>query len=196
MRCTTVLAASAAAVLAASASAETSRFLLDIPSGTGTNIDWSSTAGLEAMPFSIDSEFMNFRLGGFATEGAVRAWDFDSDTNTRGKIFLTATEGYSFTSISFDLSGFKTYESEARFKVKLNGELWKDKTWSFSGNTDLIHKDWEFDAPVTSIEIVLQNLNDDAFTGLDNINIGTVPAPGAVALLGLAGLVGNRRRRG
>lgn len=192
---TTVLAASAATVLAASANAETS-FLLDIPSGSGTNIEWSSTAGLEAMPFSIDSEHMNYRLGGFATEGVVRAWDFDTDENARGKIFLTAAEGFSFTSISFDLSGFKDYESEARFKVKLNGELWKDKIWSFSGNTDLIHKDWEFDGPVTSLEIVLQNLNDNAFTGLDNINIGTVPAPGAVALLGLAGVVGTRRRRG
>jgi MYXO-CTERM domain-containing protein len=28
----------------------------------------------------------------------------------------------------------------------------------------------------------------------DNLEIGAIPAPGAVALLGLAGLVGRRRR--
>ncbi len=194
MRLLNLLAATAGVSLAAAATAETN-FMLDIPSGSGTNIDWSSSAGIEAMPFSLESEHMNFRLGGFATEGVVRAWDFDNDVNVRGKIFLTAAEGYVFTSISFDLSGFKEYESEARFKVKLNGELWKDKIWSFDGNQDLIHRDWDLDGPVTSIEIVLENLNDAAFTGLDNINLGTVPAPGAVALLGLAGVVGSRRRR-
>lgn len=192
---TCALAATAALAAASTATAEVSH-LLDIPTGSGTNIEWSSSAGLEAMPFSIESENMNFRLGGFATEGVVRAWDFDTDTNVRGKIFLTAAEGVEFTSIAFDLSGFKEYASEARFKVKLNGELWKDKIWSFDGNTDLIQKDWSLGEGVTSIEIVLQNLNDNAFTGLDNINIGTVPAPGAIALLGVAGVVGTRRRRG
>lgn len=32
--------------------------------------------------------------------------------------------------------------------------------------------------------------------GIDNITINAVPAPGAIALLGLAGVVGGRRRRG
>lgn len=192
---TTVLAASASLAVAAVSAAETTH-LLDIPTGSGTNISWSSLAGVNEMPFSISSEHMNFRLGGFATEGVVRAWDFENDTNVRGKIFLTAGEGIEFTSIAFDLSGFKEYASEARFKVKLNGELWKDKTWSFDGNSDLIQKSWSVGEGVTSIEIVLQNLNDNAFHGLDNISIGTVPAPGAVALLGLAGLTGTRRRRG
>lgn len=193
---TCALAATAALAAASTASAEVSH-LLDIPTGNGTNIEWSSAAGLEAMPFTIDSEYMNFRQGGFATEGVVRAWDTVNDESVRGKIYLTAAEGVEFTSIAFDLSGFKDYSTSVRFKLRVNDELWKDKTWSFDGNTDLLQKDWALDEGVTSLTIVLENLEGHAFAGgLDNINIGTVPAPGAIALLGLAGVVGNRRRRG
>lgn len=188
-----LLAACAAAAIAATSTAEVST-LLDIPSGSGTDIDWMSSDGL-APPFAISSEYMNFRLGGFATEGAVRAWDFENDENVRGKIFFTADEGFEFTAFSFDLSGFKEYDSEARFKLKLNGELWKDKTWSFEGNETLIHKDWILPEGVTSLEIVLENLEGNAWHGLDNMEITTVPAPGALALAGLAGLVAAGRRR-
>lgn len=51
-------------------------------------------------------------------------------------------------------------------------------------------------------EIVISTLlpdffftNDDYDLTLDNITISTVPAPSAMALLGLSGLVGTRRRR-
>jgi hypothetical protein len=37
--------------------------------------------------------------------------------------------------------------------------------------------------------------NDDYDMTLDNITISTVPAPSALALIGLSGLVGTRRRR-
>ena len=191
----TVLAVSAGLAVASAATAET-RHLLDIPSGSGTDISWSSAAGVDSMPFEIASEHMNFRFGGFATEGVVRAWDYENDENAKGKVFFEAAEGVEFTSFAFDLSGFKEYDSVARLKIKLNGETWKDKTWSFDGNSTLIQKAWVLGEGITSIEIVLQNLEGGAFHGLDNMNIGTVPAPGVLALLGIAGVAGNRRRRG
>ena len=50
----------------------------------------------------------------------------------------------------------------------------------------------------SSFEIVFDNYYRPAYVGLDNVafNIVNVPAPGALALLGIAGVAGNRRRRG
>jgi MYXO-CTERM domain-containing protein len=58
----------------------------------------------------------------------------------------------------------------------------------------------EFDAPAgTPIKIkfqghVMQGIPDESW-GIDNVRVGTVPAPGPAALLGLAGLLAARRRR-
>lgn len=184
----------AVACLAAAASAETST-LLDIPSGSGSDIQWSSSAGLEGIPFTIESENVSFRGGNHATYGVVRAWDVENDSDATAKIDLTAAEGFAFTSISFDLSGFKTYASTARFKIYTDSGLWIDKTWSFNGNSTLIHKDWVLPEESSSIRIRLINLSGTPYNGLDNIGLGTVPAPGALGLLGVSGLVGRGRRR-
>ncbi|MCP4068465.1 MAG: PEP-CTERM sorting domain-containing protein [Phycisphaeraceae bacterium] len=49
----------------------------------------------------------------------------------------------------------------------------------------------------SEIQIEVENIGVWASVGLDNIAISTmtVPAPGALALLGVAGIVGGRRRR-
>ena len=106
--------------------------------------------------------------------------------------------GFTFNSLDFDISGFKDYDSAARMKVYLGDEKIFDETWDFSGNSTLIHEDlvWDIDAYDTSlIKIRLFNVSGDPYNGLDNLNIGTVPAPGALALLGLAAGMTSRRRR-
>jgi hypothetical protein len=53
-------------------------------------------------------------------------------------------------------------------------------------------------AAITSVQVSAQPLpggTTTVFATVDNLNFATVPAPGAVALLGLAGLAGSRRRR-
>ena len=172
--------------------------ILDVPSGNGSDIQWASQNGLEALPFGITHENFVFRGGNHATYGVVRAWDEVNDVNAWGKIDLTADEGSVFTSLGFDISGFKDYESIARMKIYLGTEKVFDETWDFSGNSTLIHKDlaWDTNAfDVSLIRIRLFNVSGDPYSGLDNFNIGTVPAPGGLALLGFAAGMTSRRRR-
>ncbi len=185
----------ATGMFACSALAETSGTMLDIPSGYQNDITWRG-AGLNGIPFVIASENFAFKQNDFATQGVVRAWDYEENANAKAKLWLTAAEGFSLTSLSFDISGFKDFESTARLKVYVDGVLFKDKAWSFDGNSTLMHRVWDFGIEASEVRITLENLNGSPYTGLDNINIGTVPAPGAVALLGLAGIAGIRRRRG
>ena len=172
-----------------SASAETVS-PLDIPSGNGSDIQWASQNGFDAIPFEITHENFVFRGGNHATYGVVRAWDDVNNVNDWGKIDLHAGVGFTFNSLDFDISGFKDYDSAARMKVYLGDEKIFDETWDFSGNSTLIHEDLVWD-----IKIRLFNVSGDPYNGLDNLNIGTVPAPGALALLGLAAGMTSRRRR-
>jgi hypothetical protein len=51
-------------------------------------------------------------------------------------------------------------------------------------------------APIMSMRIQATGSGASAFTvGIDNLYLATVPAPGALALLGAAALVGWNRRR-
>lgn len=189
-----LLSAAVAVVGLGSSAASANMTLLDIPSGSGESIDWSSQAGLSDMPFSIASQDMSFKLLNFATLGNIRAWDSDEDVDRRGKVWFTANESTSLTSLSFDISGLSDYDATAWVKIYLDGQLYQDYTWNFSGNDTLIHVDLEFEAPVSEIRLTMKNMTGRAHTGIDNIEVGTVPAPGALALLGLAGLTGRRRR--
>jgi hypothetical protein len=44
--------------------------------------------------------------------------------------------------------------------------------------------------------VVIYNNGFDQFSYVDNLSWNVVPGPGSLALLGFAGLVGSRRRRG
>ena len=173
---------------------------LDIASGSGTQIDWMSVeAGLGGVPFSVASSNLNFKEHGFATQGVVRAWDFEASQNAMGVLTLTAAEGHAFDSFGFDLSGKWQDFSHAQIGIYLDGELWRFGSWHLNGNSTLVEKFWAIEGGATEIRLELSNLTNNAAAGLDNIEIGsfsTVPAPGALALLGLAGVAGTRRRRG
>jgi MYXO-CTERM domain-containing protein len=62
-------------------------------------------------------------------------------------------------------------------------------------NANQVHYGWfrvGFDSTISSRRVVEYAYEDQAGVG---IGAGVIPAPGALALLGLAGLVGTRRRR-
>ena len=169
--------------------------MFDIPSGYHNDVDWTSYQNAKQDSILVDSEHIAFKENGFAFEGAVRAWDHASGSNEKGKIFFDAAEGWLMTGLAFDISGFKEFESTVRLKVVIDGTVFKDKTWSFSGNDDFMSKDWDFGSGVSNVKVVIENLNGSPYIGLDNIAFSTVPAPGALALLGVAGIAGGRRRR-
>lgn len=189
--------AAAIAVAAPAAFASAELTLLDIPSGSGESIDWSSSQGLAEMPFSITSQDMSFKQLNFATLGNIRAWDSELGVDKRGKVWFTAAEDVALTSLSFDISGLSDYDATAWVKIYLDGQLYEDYTWDFEGNSTAFRMNFEFDEPVNEVRLTMKNLTGYAHTGIDNIELGAIniPAPGAVALLGLAGLVGGRRRR-
>jgi hypothetical protein len=49
-------------------------------------------------------------------------------------------------------------------------------------------------ASIASITLVASKPNTDVYATIDNMYFGVVPAPGALTLLGLAGLVSRKRR--
>ena len=194
MKC--IVSSALGLVVAVGASADTT--LLDIPSGNGPQIEWASQGGFTNIPFEISHENIVFRGGNHATFGVVRAWDHQNDVNDWGKIDLYANEGKAFTSLGFDLSGFKQYESTARMKVYVGTEKIFDETWDFAGNSTLIHEDlaWDISSFDPSIvKIRLFNLSGNPYNGLDNLNVGLVPSPGVLAMFGLCGGLARRRRR-
>ena len=193
--------AAAAVIVAASASAD--MMLLDIPTGTPGTPDfvWSTGGDGITESFLIESESLVWRGGGHATDGVVRAWDYENDAPATGVVTFTALEGWVFERLEFDISGFKEYEREASVQIYLEGELFRDFLWNFDGNSTLIHWGASFESQLgvdnpNQISIAISYFDGVQYAaGLDNIRISTVPAPGALALLGLAGIVGGRRRR-
>ncbi len=192
----------AAGLLIGSANADLK--MLDIPTGSpGTPwFEWSSGGGdgngfLE--PFMIESESLVWRGGGHATDGVVRAWDYENQVAATGMVTFTANPGFSFERLHFDVSGFREYERQASVQIILDGEIFRDYVWDFNGNSTLIHWGATFESQLgvpnpTQISIAISYFDGVQYAaGLDNIEITAIPAPGAVALLGVAGL-GRRRR--
>ena len=198
-----------AAVVAASATlvgvASADTVLLDIPSGTGTDIVWSSGAGATSMFFDIAAENFNFYETGYGSPGVVYAWDeaaVDDEnpwgTNATGVIDLVAVDPASkvLSALEFQISGYESYTSESIVRVYAGDSLVFSEAFSLAGNSEIEMISVTF-AESSSVRIELDNTSPWAWTGLDNIAVSSaaVPAPGALALLGVAGLVGGRRRR-
>ena len=117
------------------------------------------------------------------------------------------------TAFSFDLSGFTTTGSNNTAKMYLRVLSFDSNGDSVLGNYDVALSNGHVDvaaanfgaqdwSAIYQIEMVFTNTNlasnslQAAPTGTVTVsNFGYVPAPGAVALLGAAGLVGARRRR-
>ena len=194
----------AVAVVSFSATAFADTTLLDIPSGYQHDITWQTetggsgfASGSSDLPFSISSEFIAFSEDNWATPGNVYAWDWETYTNQVGTIFFDADEESLISLQAFDLSGFGDYsESAAWIRVFADEELIFEGDYYFDGNqgVDRVELDFGF---ASSYQVQIENIGVWASVGIDNIAVSSiaVPAPGVLALLGVAGLVGNRRRR-
>ncbi|MAB72153.1 MAG: hypothetical protein CMJ54_06565 [Planctomycetaceae bacterium] len=157
------------------------------------------------MFFDIASENFNFYETGYGSPGVVYAWDEDAvddenpwGMNATGAIDLVAVDPASkvFSALEFEISGYENYTSESIVRVYADESLVFSGEFSLAGNSEIEMVSLTFEES-SSIRIELDNTSPWAWTGLDNIAVSSaaVPAPGAIALLGLAGIVGGRRRR-
>ena len=195
-RSVVIVASVAAGSLASAGSA--GEMLLDIPSGYRNQVVWSSSqGGFDGPNFSIQSQYMAFSEDNWATPGNVYAWDWDTYTSKVGSATFTADEGYMLRLAELNVSGWGDYlESAAEIRIFADDQLVFDSEFLLAGSSEseLVRLD---SMMASSYRIELENIGQWASVGLDNIVIQTsaVPAPGALALLGLSGIVGFRRRR-
>jgi hypothetical protein len=144
----------------------------------------------------------------YSSQTSIAVWGaFNTDTETpmQGVINMSG-----FTAFSFDLGGYSTTGSNNIAKMYLNVldsnyVLGSYEVALSNGHVDVAASnfgalDW---SSISQIEMVFTNsqiVNSGSIltpaTGTVTVsNFGYVPAPGAIALLGAAGLVGARRRR-
>ena len=186
------------AVAAISGAAAAEEVLLDIPDGNQHDIVWSSQSGVVDFGFDISSEHIAFSQDNWATPGNVYAWDWETYTNQIGTITFDAHVDTLISLDGFDLSGFGSYaESAAWIRVHRDGELVFEDDFFFDGNLGTADLSFDFGSG-SQFMIEIENIGPWASVGVDNIEMSsmTVPAPGALALLGIAGVAGSRRRRG
>ena len=161
----------------------------------------------ESSGFNIDDRFevetwgLNWHESGFGTEGALYAWNENSQSV--GVLNVIAAEGFTVSGLTFDLSGYGDVDAAAKFGYYIDqGSGWdwveialEDRDFTFAGSSSV------FNISLPEIEgngfkIVLDNYLTPTGVAIDNVSFSIVPAPGALALLGLAGLAGGSRRRG
>ncbi len=126
-------------------------------------------------------------------DGSFWAWDDSLGASSSLRIWGSYTSGGDITAYSGSAGGNSTYSGDAD-----NGELWQQlsHTWTFDSDGG------ERDGLVIQIRMYANSGGDpglyvdDLFVGVssDTAVITLVPAPGALALLGLAGIAGRRRR--
>ena len=124
--------------------------------------------------------------------------DHPYGTNATGILDLITIDPSSrmISAVEFNISGYLTNESNSIVRVYADDELVFEDDFSLAGADEIALISSDFGA-ASSVRIELDNTSQWAWTGLDNILVTsmTVPAPGALALLGVAGIVGKRRRR-
>ncbi len=166
----------------------------------------------------------NFRATGWALDGTVGALSGSVDTTRYITFTLTADSGYTFdlNSITFGVgrsgtgprswqwrssvdsyaSALTNYTTVATGLTHSNGVLtnpdsnsnWTGNVLAFSGSSF---------SGMSSVTLRLYGYNAESSSGTGglqgalsfSVTMNAVPAPGAMALLGVAGLLGARRRR-
>jgi|GEM_PF-1252568 len=115
---------------------------------------------------------------------------------------LTDNAGISDITIDFDtpmgaaglLVGIGPGTYEVSF-YNTGGGLLGTVTGSVAGTLDNFFAGWGHGGGIGSINIIETTGDNGLVGGIDDVRYDIVPAPGSLALLGLAGFAGTRRRR-
>lgn len=188
--CTAMFCA-ASCLVAASAVADT--VVLDFDSG--------DFFGAPDARFSVDPLRLDWTDGAdeFATNGVLFA--ISNGPGANGVLYVESTGPDLLELVSLQLGGRASTPAEA----SVGYHVWQNESWNFveqnsfefSGSDDLFSYEVNNSIVAKKFAIVLDNFEGLGSVGLDNVafNIVAVPAPGALALLGVAGIFGKRRRR-
>lgn len=192
-------AVAVSAVLSSSASAAilvfTDQFLYNIQTAAYTNVTetFSSYSGPYASPLSGSTGAVNWSAT--ATGGVqVASGALMTQTSTAMTLSFTgaAVQGLSGNIYGTDASSLAT---PSLVLVTLNdGTSYLNL---ISASTAFVGF-FSTGAAITGVQISAQPLAGGAaavYPNVDNLGFAYVPAPGALALLGLAGVAGSRRRR-
>ena len=148
----------------------------------------NASASLSVNALTNAATFTVTRLGGANTSNGQAG--FLEYFNYAG-----STDVSNFTSLTFDYSS--TFAS-LQFDINVGGKT-ATKTLSSSGGTTFTLNANElagaFNGSYLNLQFTQRNSNASGTFTMTNLVANGVPAPGAVALLGAAGLIGARRRR-
>ena len=117
-----------------------------------------------------------------------------SDVDGMATLTFDAIDGA--TGVSFDMFVDGTgWESDDRIMIKIGGEVILDTAGSDIDDLDLEEVWTTYEGGAGKLEISLDSNSGNEAIFIDNIQWTAIPAPGALALLGLAGIAGRRRGR-
>lgn len=142
------------------------------PGGNGVSYDVGSSSSLTTVDIALD--FTN--AGGWTWAGDLLFAIVDLDGNG------VEYGGYN---MSYGYSSVGDYDSS--FDTSTSG--------SFSTSIDMSAYGLNGVAAVMFADGYSGGASTDNWTGTMNIGMGAIPAPGAIALLGLAGIASRRRRK-
>jgi len=147
--------------------------------------------------------FAGWTSWGDSTNQSVYAWvptganfglNYTGSADASGGIYqiLSTVVGQEYT-ISFAISSDFTgrYNVTAQFNNEMLLNLKDSGVYS-----NIAHHTYSFTTVATKVQSDLRFgfMSDDGWVYLDNVSVTATPAPGAIALLGVAGLTGRRRR--
>ena len=158
-----------------------------LASGTDKSIGFLASSGYFS-PRSIMFKYTNST--GYDLSSFTASWDYEkyrSGTRQCDWTFFSSTDGDTWTAVT---NGNQSYEADLNNTTVSNPPASISKTdvavSASVANGSSLYLRWAYTG-------VGGSTNSQAL-GIDNFSL-VVPAPGAVALLGVAGLIGARRRR-
>ncbi len=176
------------------------------PDGNGTDVETSITGGLwdtRATSVIVNPTKTSASLDVNAITNALTFAVTRIVSNTQSQsaqvqyynLTATANNLSNFTSLTFDYSS--TFASLEVY-IDLGGKI-ATKTLSSAGTTFTLNANELGGASFTGDNLIIQfirrNSNANGSFTMTNLVANGIPAPGAIALLGAAGLIGARRRR-
>jgi hypothetical protein len=147
---------------------------------------FTSAAGVTYSGYVGVNDSNGWLYGGSPTDGAHYLAVYQNP-------YLTIDLPMPAQALGFDVIDFGDVTAGLLILTLENGE---SMTVAISGGPNANVQFFGLLSPVAFTNVVLYNeVASSDYYGIDHIEYGGVPAPGAIAMLGLAGLAGQRRRR-